>query len=114
MSRLLDETLCCQRVTLYQKRGQTVRRTVVDNACLFCEASLAQSLPGDRRRVSFSLILPGEELSLYPGDRVFHGEGPVCEDWNSFIPAAVPGLMQIEYVSPCYWEGTFSHWEAGA
>lgn len=114
MSSLLDKNLCCQKVTVYQKRGQSVRRIVVEDACLFTEDALLQELSGSRGRVSFSLILPREEPSLYPGDRIFRGEGPECRDWNGFIPAAVPGLMQVEYVSPFYWEGKFSHWEAGA
>jgi len=114
VSGLMDYSLCDQTVTLYQKREDGVHRQVLDRAFLVTEHRLAEEVPGDHRRVRFTLIVPDGTLRLRPGDRVYEGEGPVCTDWASFLPGAVPGLMQMEYVIPYRWNGGITHWEAGA
>ena len=55
-----------------------------------------------------------KEITL-PGDRVLEGEGPVitADRWDTFLPAAVPGLSQLAYAAPWHWEGEIQHWEAG-
>ena len=48
-----------------------------------------------------------------PGDRIYDGVGPEQVVWESFLPVNVPGLSELAYATPWYWEGEYSHWEAG-
>lgn len=104
-----------QTVTIYQLRQNQVIRTVAEGAYLQMETVQTCDTQGHRQETKFLLILPGEGVSLSPGDRVYDGMGPEIspEQWSRFIPALVPKLGQIQYVKPCYWQGVLCHTEAG-
>lgn len=115
MEAPVESGLFEQTVTIYQLRDNQVTRTVVGGACLQMYTEQAWDREGHGQEVKFLLILPGEDVSLSPGDRVYDGIGPevTAEGWSRFIPALVPKLGQIAYVKPYYWQGVLSHTEAG-
>ncbi len=111
----LDYSLCCQTVTLYRRQGDRVDRTVVENAFYQWRVRQEKTPEGQTHQVDFLLILPGEEHSVLPGDRVIGGIGPelTAREWPGFLPVKVPGLAEVSYVKPCFWEGALCHTEAG-
>lgn len=108
----LDYTLCDRTVTLYRKRGDTVKRQVLRNCYLQQNNSIPTESYGKSRLKTFLLIIPGD-VPLQPGDRIFDGIGPVEVDWAGFVPALVPEVYELSFAKPCYWEGKIAHWEAG-
>lgn len=114
MSCPLDYSLCDQTVTLYRLEKGVVCRQVVENAFYEWRLEQVTDAMGTRQETKFSLILPGEHTVL-PGDRVYGGIGPEisAREWTSFLPVCVPGLSQVQYVRPCYWQGIVCHIEAG-
>ena len=114
MSCPLDYSLCNQTVTLYRMENGTVRRQVVENALYRWRLEQVTDELGTRQETKFSLILAGQHM-LQPGDRVYDGTGPAItlEQWPGFLPVTVPGLSQVRYVKPCYWQGELCHTEAG-
>ena len=109
----LDYSLCGHRVTIYRKTGDTVNRKVITNAYLSANISMPNEHYGKSKEKKFLLIIPGDQVSLQPGDRVYDGIGPKTVEWRNFVPAVVSGLYEISYVKPCFWEGQIAHWEAG-
>ena len=100
--------LCDQTVTLYRQSPQGLQRRVV-SGCFY--SWRRQQTPEGLTESKFLLVLPaGEDIEI--GDRVFDGIGPETVDWETFLPALVPGLSQVEQATPYYIEGRFSHWEA--
>ena len=61
----------------------------------------------------FLLIIPGGEIPLQAGDRIYMGIGPELVVWDRFIPAVVAELFEAGFAKPCYWDGQLAHWEAG-
>lgn len=110
----LDYSLCRQTVTVYRLRDGEVERTVVENAWLDMRTEQETDVSGKQHSVKLSLILPGR-TALFPGDRVYAGVGPevTAGQWQSFVPVLVPGLGELQYVRPCFWEGQQCHVEAG-
>jgi hypothetical protein len=106
--------ICDQTVTVYRKTGGTVERRVRRGCYYHYEDCLREGDRGLQFQRKFLLIQPGDE-PLRPGDRVMEGEGPEvrAEQWESFLPATVPGLSQAAYAAPWCWEGKIRHWEAG-
>ena len=106
--------MCQQTVTVYRKVGDAVVRRVAKNCYYRFEDCLTEDQQGLRFCRKCLLIQPGRE-ALRPGDRVLEGEGPVitADRWDTFLPAAVPGLSQLAYAAPWHWEGEIQHWEAG-
>jgi hypothetical protein len=106
--------VCHQTVTVYRKEGDTVIRRVAHGCYYRFEDHLTEDLQGLRFVRKFLLIQPGEN-PIYPGDRVIEGEGPVitARQWDTFVPAVVPGLSQAAYAAPWHWAGQVQHWEAG-
>ena len=106
--------MCEQTVTVYRKAGDTVERRVQTGCFYRFTDCLQEDDRGLRFTRKFLLIQPGD-APLYPGDRVLEGEGPVvtAQQWESFLPATVPGLSQAAYAAPWHWEGKIRHWEAG-
>ena len=100
--------LCAQTVTLYRLQDGQVQRKVLQD-CFYRYEDVLQE---DRFLRKCLLIRPGAE-GFRPGDRVVEGIGPEQVDWNTFIPVNVPGLSELAYATPWYWEGEYSHWEAG-
>lgn len=108
----LDYSLCCQTVTLYCRRGQEIARQVVDSACYSYRTRQVTDELGTRQETLFELILPGD-WDLHPGDRVYDGIGPEIVDWRHFVPVSIPGLAQVQFVQPCFWDGAVCHTRAG-
>ena len=109
----LNYGLCQQTVTVYQKKGEEILRTVVQTCYFSSSISTPRESYGKSRSKKFLLIIPGEEISLRPGDRIFAGIGPENVEWQAFLPATVPELYEVSFAKPCYWEGNLTHWEAG-
>ncbi len=115
MNEGLDYSLCDQTVTLYHKQANTILRQVVEGCYYTWKEELREEETGLQRQTLCQLILPGEDHRIFVGDRVYGGIGPEIGigDWPAFLPVSVTGLSQINYVTPCYWEGAICHIEAG-
>ena len=109
----LDYSLCDQTVTFYRKIGDEIHRKVADNCHLSCKVRIATEPHGKSMEKKFLLIIPGDEIPLLPGDRIFVGVGPMEVDWDRFVPAAVAELFEAGFAKACYWDGELTHWEAG-
>lgn len=109
----MEYPLCDRTVTVYRLREGSVQRQVFDRCYFRRTDSLAADSRGLQRKSSFLLILPGENL-IYPGDRIYEGEGPQVSfgDWPDFTPEKVPGLVVAQQATPFYWQGRLSHYEA--
>lgn len=112
----MDYSLCRDTVTLYRRQEHGVFRQVLEHAFLSWEERTVTDTLGTRKGTDFLLILPGKEQTVLPGDRVFPGIGPELEtgDWESFLPCAVPGLGQVDYVRRYRLDGQICHTEAGS
>lgn len=101
-------------VTRYRLRDGLVERTVLENCFFQYREEWTETPQGRRQKRPFLLAVPGETVTVAPGDRVLDGEGPQVtpEDWPRFIPALVEGLVQVGCVSPCYLDGQLTHVEA--
>lgn len=110
----LDYSLCAQTVTLYRLCDGQVLRQVLPRVFYQWQQRSAVTQFGEQEDRLFILIVPGA-VTLLPGDRIYDGEGPALtqDQWQGFLPVHVPGLSQIAYVKPCYWEGRLCHTEAG-
>lgn len=112
----VDYRLCRQTVTLYHWDGSRVTRRVRRDAFFDSKKVLTVEKTGSAEASGFLLVLPGEEIPVAAGDKVFPGEGPEIssrEDWAALIPAKVPGLVVVKYVDPKSWNGRICHTEAG-
>lgn len=112
----VDYRLCNQTVTIYHNEGTNFTRKVIHTAFLDFKKTQNVDKTGSSEVNSFLLVVPGETVPVAVGDKVMLGEGPVIstrEDWASFIPAKVPGLVVVKYVDPKYWQGAVVHTEAG-
>lgn len=101
--------LCTQTVTLYRQAVTGVKRRVI-TGCFYTwqREETAEGLEQTR----FLLVLPaGEQVQI--GDRVYDGIGPETVVWERFLPVNTPGLSQVAYVQPCYFQGRLHHTEAG-
>lgn len=114
----VDYRLCNQTVTIYHWNGKgTVARRVLEKGA-FLDFKKVQdvSKTGSGEVNSFLLVIPCSESPVAVGDKVLLGVGPEItapEEWRSFIPAKVPGLVVVKYVDPKYWKGRMIHVEAG-
>lgn len=109
----LDYSLCDQTVTFYRKTGDEILRKVADGCHLSCKYREDTENYGKSLEKKFQLIIPAGSFQPEPGDRVYAGIGPEAADWERFIPALVPALYEISFVTPCFWAGELVHWEAG-
>lgn len=111
----VDYSLCCQRVTVYRKTADSVLRTELDGCCLQWQEQEDSDVLGRRTERKFLLIQPGAAQQVFPGDRVYDGIGPeiTMSQWPNFLPVQVPGLGEVAYAAPYYWQGIFCHTEAG-
>ena len=108
--------LCNQTVTVYHVEGNTYSRTVHHQAFLDFRKTETTGKTGSREANGFLLVIPGEDVTVYVGDKVTLGDGPACstrEEWAALIPAKIPGLVVVKYVDPKYWHGKVCHTEAG-
>ena len=112
----MDYSLCRDTVTVYRRQGQGVFRQVHRNAFLSWEEQTVTDTLGNRKGTDFLLILPGQEQTVFPGDRIFAGVGPEIgpEEWGAFVPCSVPGLGQVSYVRVYRFDGQICHTEAGS
>ncbi len=114
----VDYRLCNQTATVYHKAEgrEAYSRRVYPRAFLDFKKVQSVDKTGSSEGTSFLLVLPTEEQTVYPGDKVLLGEGPEIssrEAWAGFIPSKVPGLGVVKYVDPKYWQGKMVHLEAG-
>lgn len=109
----LDYSLCCQTVTVYRKNGARITRQVAENVLFSCQRSAPTENYGKSMEKTFLLMIPGDEIPLQPGDRIFDGIGPEEVQWERFLPAMVPELFEVSFAKPCCWDGETVHWEAG-
>lgn len=110
------DLLCKQTVTVYRKEGEEYIRKVYDKAFLDYKKTQTVDKTGSKDANSFLLVIPGSTQAVFTGDRVILGVGPEItnrEDWASFIPSKVNGLVVVSYVDPKYWNGELVHTEAG-
>lgn len=110
----LDYGLCRQTVTIYRRTGDTVERTVVENAWYRWQTKTFWDAQGSRQETLFTLILPAP-AAVQVGDRIYDGVGPEVDaaQWAGFLPVHVPGLGQVQYVKPCCFMGQLCHTQAG-
>ena len=101
----MEHPLCDRVVTWYRNTPQGVQRQVIEG-CFYSYTDVF--LPEGYLERRFFLVIPGRP-ALRPGDRVLEGEGPLTVDWHSFVPAAVEGLSQVDWVKQ--YEG---HIQAGS
>lgn len=106
--------LCDRVVTVYRREKDGVLRRVVAGCYYHYQDVCTTDGQGTQFVRKFLLIQPGEDR-IYPGDRIYDGEGPevTAADWDSFLPVTVAGLSQVAYAAPWYWEGRLCHTEAG-
>lgn len=111
----MDYSLCDQTVTVYRKSGNQIIRRVISGCYYHWKKQRTEDETGARQEVFSLLILPGNSNAVKIGDRVIAGEGaqlPVTK-WSTFLPGAVEGLSEINYMEPCYLDGEICHIEAG-
>lgn len=114
----VDYSLCNQTVTVYHWDGGDAytRRVIEKGAFLDFKKVQDVSKTGSTEVNGFLLVIPGSEIPVAVGDKVFHGEGPEIAGrtaWAEFIPATAPGLVVVKWVDPKYWKGRLVHVEAG-
>ena len=100
--------LCDKTVTVYRKVDGQVERTVL-TGCFY----RYEDVLGEARFTRKCLLIHPGATKFCPGDRIYDGVGPEQVVWESFLPVNVPGLSELAYATPWYWEGEYSHWEAG-
>ena len=106
---MVSYDLCRQTVTVYRMERGQLQRLVVPG-CYYAYEDASELGVFQRK---FLLVMPGACQRVFPGDRIYDGEGPMEVDWRQFVPAGVPGLSEVAYVRPWFWEGAIAHVEAG-
>ena len=110
------DQLCRQTVTVYHREGDEYTRKVYTKAFLDFKKTQSVDKTGNKEANSFLLVIPGSSQAVFVGDKVLLGEGPEIttrEEWASFIPSKVNGLVVVSYVDPKYWGDNLVHTEAG-
>lgn len=112
---MLDYRFCDRTVTVYRLENGHVHRTVMQGCYYFWQVQQVCDLYGTRQETKFLLIVPGQDRPVQVGDRIYDGVGPEItpEEWPGFLPVTVPGLGQVAYVRPIWWDGRITHTEAG-
>ena len=105
--------LCEQSVTVYHKTGEGILRQEAEKCYFSASVSMPTESYGKSMEKKFLLIIPAGDIQPQPGDRIYAGIGPEEVDWERFLPALVPEVYEISYVSACCWDEKVVHWEAG-
>jgi hypothetical protein len=101
---------------VYHKEDDKYTRKVYIKAFLDHKKTQSVDKTGSKEASSFLLVIPGDQQTVFIGDRVMLGEGPEIttrEEWANFIPSKVNGLVVVSYADPKYWNGKIVHTEAG-
>ena len=113
----INYQLCNQTVTVYHKQDDNIyTRKVHTNAFLDFRKNQTVDKTGSKEANAFLLVIPGAVQTVFVGDKVLYGVGPEIstrEEWATFIPAKVPGLVVVSYADPKYWMNKIVHTEAG-
>lgn len=138
-SPIIDyDRLCNQTVTVYRKQetkeevyeGEKlvvfeetkIIRKVYERAFFDFKKTMSVDKLGASEAMSFLLIIPGDTQTVYPGDKVYLGNGPKFDPEDpielkawiyDFIPSNTDGLVVVKYADPKYWNGKIVHTEAG-
>ena len=107
--------LCRQTVTVYHKEGSGYTRKVYRRAFLHFEKSQTVGKTGQEEKTGFLLVIPGDVQTVFAGDKIMEGEGPVItspQEWREFIPDNVPGLVKASSAETYSWDGKIIHTEA--
>lgn len=109
----MEYPLCDQTVTVYRLREGAVERCVRPGCFFRREERVTEDREGLLPKHSFLLVQPGEN-PIYPGDRIYEGEGPAVSalQWVDFTPENVEGLVVVSAVRPMTWQGEICHYEA--
>lgn len=110
--------LCNQTVTVYHKEDgkEEYTRKVYSRAFLDRKKTQSVDKTGSKDANSFLLVIPGNEQTVFVGDKVFEGVGPeisTADEWRTFIPSKVPELVVVSYADSKRWDGQIVHTEAG-
>ena len=105
----MENPLCTQTVSIYSNTPAGVSRRVVSGC--FYHWQRQQTPEGLEDTTSLMVLPAGETVQI--GDRVYDGIGPEQVVWETFLPVNTPGLSQINYVTPYYFQGQLHHVEAG-
>lgn len=105
--------LCNRTVTIYRYTNGEIWRQVVSGCFYRWQICQEENAEGIRLDTKSLLVIPGEACIPQVGDRVFEGIGPELVNWEEFLPALVPGLSELNYVAPQYWQGKICHIESG-
>ena len=111
----MDYGMCDRTVTVYRKTDGEICRTVIHGCYYTYQQEQVVDACGCRKETKFLLVMPGDTQRVFVGDRIYDGIGPEMglDGWAAFIPGAVSGLAEVEYVLPCYFDGKLCHVEAG-
>ena len=114
--------LCNQTVTVYHQvkneKGVITGYTQAVHTHAFLDFKKTQNVDktGSKEVNSFLLVIPGDKQSVFTGDKVMLGVGPIVNDaesWSNLIPTKVPGLCVVRSADPKFWRGRMVHTEAG-
>lgn len=132
----LGYTHCNQTVTLYHQEGDTYHRRVIQGAHLDFKKTSNIDKVGSHEVNSFLLVLPqgaggqsylppaqyaamedkGTVYTVVANDKILLGVGDeitTAEQWRTFIPSRVDGLVVAQYIDVKYWQGEICHLEVG-
>lgn len=127
---------CNQTVTLYHQEGETYHRRVIQGAHLDFKKNSNIGKVGSHEVNSFLLVLTqgaggqtylppvqyaavGDKGTVYTvaaNDKILLGVGgkiTTPEQWRTFIPSHVDGLVVVKYIDVKYWQGEICHLEVG-
>ncbi len=105
--------LCDRTVTVYRLCDGAVHRHIVHSCFYRWQICQQENEVGIRQDTKCLLVIPGDRFLPQVGDRVFDGIGPNSVNWEEFLPVSVPGLSELNYVAPQYWQGKLCHTESG-
>lgn len=111
-----DYSLCNQTVTVYHYEGGEVTRIECSKA--YFEEVEKQSLDqrGESGKTEHLIVIPGDSLEFYEGDRVYLGvggypEGDTARWWREFIPSKNRAVVVVRSVSFRRWRNEVVHVE---
>lgn len=106
---MLNYAGCHQTVTLYRLVDGGITRQVLSGVYLWVEKGKTGECAPVR---NFLLIVPGDQITLQVGDRIYDGIGPKGVIWEVFLPAYEPNVVEVGRVRYYRLGGKTYHVEA--